>query len=197
MKKQIRKQAGNKLKSETGASILIALLVFLIAAMTGSVILTSATVSDGAVNRTVKTEQDMDVLKSAANVLIEELEKPVKLSGDGIEDYTSNNEDLTSLSELQTYLGQEVSKTGNEAKYTINTMKVTGLSDPNVNDKSNPSVKADITMDTDYCINITLTANNSHLYVTFKEGILGFADDGSVDEIGQQDAVISTSKGAE
>lgn len=199
MNKQIRKQTKNKLKSETGASILIALLVFLIAAMTGSVILTSATVSSGAVHRSTEQNKNMSLLKSASKVLIDGFEKESDINiSDNQNENSNSSTTLNSIKELQTYMAQYVYDNNEECTYDISSMKLNQNTDNN-----SQTVSATVTMDLDYSVSIDLqtkgkknNGDESHLYVRFNGDPTGSNTD--VDEtsdtlkIQQSDPIITT-----
>ncbi|MBP3876728.1 MAG: hypothetical protein J6E44_02070 [Lachnospiraceae bacterium] len=62
-----------KLKSEDGASLMLALLFFVICAMVASVILAAATAAAGRISKLEETNQDRLALESAAGVIKNEL----------------------------------------------------------------------------------------------------------------------------
>jgi len=64
-----------KLQSERGASITFALLLFLVCAVTGSLILMASTASAGRMSRTAKMDQQYYSVTSAAGLLQEAVEK--------------------------------------------------------------------------------------------------------------------------
>ena len=80
-----------KLKSEDGASLMLALLFFVICAMVASVILAAATAAGGRISKLEETSQDRLALESAAGVIKNELAgmkyiKTQKYKADGTED---------------------------------------------------------------------------------------------------------------
>ncbi len=95
-----------KLSSESGASILVALLLFLMCAMVGSVILAAATASMGREKLLDENDSENDSLKryalsSAANILIAELggnADPVQIDYPSAED-TDQEQSLQALRE--------------------------------------------------------------------------------------------------
>ncbi len=65
----------NKLRSESGASITFALLLFLVCAVLCSVILAAATAASGRVKRLPETDQRYYAVTSAAELLMDDFEK--------------------------------------------------------------------------------------------------------------------------
>ena len=197
MKKQIRKQVKRKIKSETGASILIALLVFLIAAMTGSVILTSATVSSGAVNRCLQEYQDMASLKSAASLISDELKEPVDVSTDDSQSPSPVSNDTLNkegFHALQQYMADYVNANGEACDYRITSVKLNDNADKN-------TVAGTITMDTDYTVSVDLwvvdpkdsNEKRSQLFIRFDDDpVVDDNPDDNVFQVRQSGAVITT-----
>ena len=71
----LMKQIRNKLQSERGASITFALLLFLVCAVTGSLILMASTAASGRISRTAELDGQYYSVMSAARLLQEEIEK--------------------------------------------------------------------------------------------------------------------------
>ncbi len=79
----------NKLKSNTGASISIALLLFLVCTVVGAVVLTAATASAGRVSQLAEADQRYYSVTSAAAFLQKELnDKPVTIRREEIYEST-------------------------------------------------------------------------------------------------------------
>ncbi|MCR5097189.1 MAG: hypothetical protein K6A70_10725 [Erysipelotrichaceae bacterium] len=78
-------QSVRKLKSENGASLAIALLLFLICAVVSSVVLTAGTAASGRLSKKAEMDQKYYLVNSAAELIIEELEgKAVIVESNGM-----------------------------------------------------------------------------------------------------------------
>ena len=73
--KSIRKSIKNKICSESGASITFALLLFLVCAVTGSLILVAGTAAAGRMSHTAKMDQQYYSVTSAAGLLQQLIEE--------------------------------------------------------------------------------------------------------------------------
>lgn len=65
----MNKQILKKIKSESGASLVLAILVFLICALVGSTILAAATASSGTITSAWQNDKDVYTLKSTEKIL--------------------------------------------------------------------------------------------------------------------------------
>ncbi len=75
--------AAEKIKSERGASITFALLIFLVCAVVGSIVLSAATASAGRLNKLAESDRRYYSVSSAAELIVEALDgKEVVISGD-------------------------------------------------------------------------------------------------------------------
>ena len=70
----MKKAVSEKLRSNEGASLLIALLLFLVCAIVSSVILTAGTAAAGRLSKKAELDQKYYLVNSAAEILAEELE---------------------------------------------------------------------------------------------------------------------------
>jgi len=70
----MKKAVSEKLRSSEGASLLIALLLFLVCAIVSSVILTAGTAAAGRLSKKAELDQKYYLVNSAAEILAEELE---------------------------------------------------------------------------------------------------------------------------
>ena len=74
MKKRGMRQLNRKLRSQSGASLMVALLFFLVCAIVGVIVLTAATASMGRVSAMGKDQKNKYAVQSAANVIVNELQ---------------------------------------------------------------------------------------------------------------------------
>lgn len=74
MKKSNINRFMRKLHSESGASLAVALLFFIVCAIVGSIVLTAATASMGRISAMGKDQENKYAVQSAANVLVNELQ---------------------------------------------------------------------------------------------------------------------------
>ena len=81
----MRNAVKRKLKSNEGASLMVALLFFVVCAVIGSIVLTAATVGSGRVNGIKKYNQNYYALKSATAIFDEEFSRgyQIRLSHNG------------------------------------------------------------------------------------------------------------------
>ena len=73
------KRAAEKLKSSRGASLMMALLLFLVCAVVGSAVLTAGTAASGRMAKIAESDQRYYSVNSAANLLIDLLQDPVSI----------------------------------------------------------------------------------------------------------------------
>ena len=69
MKVTMMRKLGNKMKSNSGATILFALLVFLVCAVIGSVVLSAGTAASGRFSKTAESDRRYYAVESAARLL--------------------------------------------------------------------------------------------------------------------------------
>ena len=74
------KRAAEKLKSSRGASLMMALLLFLTCAVVGSAVLTAGTAASGRMSKIAESDQRYYSVNSAANLLIDLFKDPVKIT---------------------------------------------------------------------------------------------------------------------
>lgn len=119
------RKAAEKLKSSRGASLMMALLLFLTCAVVGSAVLTAGTAASGRMAKIAESDQRYYSVNSAANLLIDLLQEPVSIrktettdpdsgtkqtvyfikSADGTEQqYSSETTEFSSLSTEIAYL---------------------------------------------------------------------------------------------
>ena len=131
MKNKIQK----KLRSQTGASITFALLLFLVCAVLCSVIITAATVAAGRISRIAETDQKFFAVSSASEFLKDMIEEAptvyvVEVGKSTLEyDYGSNPPDpetmeMDSFTEKAVYIIPSRDKVGNTV-YKYDPIKIT------------------------------------------------------------------------
>jgi len=129
-----------KLKNNDGASLALALLVFLMAALIGVSILSASMSGNGSVQSLEKHDRDMYLVESAADILSDNI---CGKSYTYVEsDKPDNRVDLSKLAETMAYV---VSNTGKECSVSDFTITINGDSDS--------EVTCDLTMNTSYQIN--------------------------------------------
>ena len=74
------RRAGEKLKSSRGASLMMALLLFLVCAVVGSAVLTAGTAASGRMSKIAESDQRYYSVNSAANLLIDLFKDPVEIT---------------------------------------------------------------------------------------------------------------------
>ena len=86
-----------KLKSEKGASSIVALLFFLVAMMVGSVVLASASANAGRASHALKDQQEYYAVESAIDLIRGEIDytKNDKVKVEIIKDFSSEKDDTT------------------------------------------------------------------------------------------------------
>jgi hypothetical protein len=148
--------AGRKLRSQSGASLVLAILVFLVCTLVGSTILAAASSSGGTLINTWQEDQQVYLLKSAAamftpgftgkNYVLKEQTKDS--SGNPVIPSSCTVDTLYVAMCAKTYVASSASQTlnfavGNTGSVTVN------------------SVKAVITMDEYYNVNADFTTEGS------------------------------------
>ena len=161
---QMRKSLSKKLKSNEGASLMVALLFFVVCAAIGSIILTAATATSGRMKGVKTDNQSYYALMSAAKVFEDEW------STGGVTLYRENGKVMTidSTNHLRTdswydpdfvssrdMLASSVYRNGETAPESQSYV----MSIPAISDLS--EVKADVTMDKNYDISVVISTLNS------------------------------------
>lgn len=85
------KRAAEKLKSSRGASLMMALLLFLVCAVVGSAVLTAGTAASGRMAKIAESDQRYYSVNSAANLLIDLFKDPVKITETVKKDASTGN----------------------------------------------------------------------------------------------------------
>lgn len=155
----IGRKTEEKLKSKSGASLVLALLVFLFCAMIGSTVLAAAMSSSGTLTTTWENDRDVYLLKSAAGLMDPSFEnKTWKASEHTIKDQQI---DLPASSTMDTLYDALCIKTYNtgSAKQSITFT----LGDTSI---STVPVTAAITMDDSYNVTVIYTKNGTARKVT-------------------------------
>lgn len=147
-----------KLQSKRGASIAIALIFFLICAVTGGIVLTSASANTGTLNHMYASNQDYLTVSSAARLLREEIDElsftATEVSVDGWSEDTdfiiSRNGSNISKAVLE-WAQHHFESSPYSAPSTTFTIEAEGLD----------AVKAELTMSASYVISIKLSLGDA------------------------------------
>jgi hypothetical protein len=170
-----------KFTSKSGLSIMLALLVFLMAALVGTTILSAATVSSGAANTVQQDEVDVRLLESGANLIKEAVcSDTYTFKNDGSDDVAPSGS--VTIDTMTKNLAILVHK-GETAKATTSfTIKVGTSGTP---------VKCTVKMDSLYNVSAKLTMTNS----THSGKVTVSA--ATVEDSGQNSSIVSWSDEAE
>lgn len=151
---------GKKLKSKSGASVALAILVFLVCALVGSTILAAATSSSGTLTTTWGADKDSYALKSAAKILKPSFEGQV---------WTADTTKLVngklpavSTADLKTLYDAMSTTTYNGAQADVNLTFTVG----NADTANGNTVKVSITMDSSYNVTAVFTKDGATRKVT-------------------------------
>ena len=184
LKMQMRKILSKKLKSNEGASLMVALLFFVICAALGSIVLTAATSASGRLTGIKKNNKDMYILKSAANMFKDGWEGVdiylYKDSGDVVMIKTETT-DFNDLINIRNELAKNIYRTGE----TVPTETLINLSLSGVEDVSD--VVGKVTMDAGYNITVSFSiknpsATNGSTVVLSYKSITGTITDSGVEK---------------
>lgn len=104
------KDIKKKLRSERGASIILALLLFLVCAVVGSIVLTAATAAAGRMSQMVKMDQRYYSVTSAAELLRDQIDG-VKVTLEG-EEITTGGDNSTTTFQVSSVKIKKTDKTG-------------------------------------------------------------------------------------
>lgn len=157
----------NRIRSNSGATILLALLFFLLCAMAGSIILSAGSAAAGRISGLKETEQSFYSVTSAAQVLREEIE------GQEFRAYTETIDGVSTGGPVYEVMPE--SKLGKVLEKAIIEIYEDKQSTADANLTISPSdaeykdilgeVKANLVMTDDYKIEITFTVNDSQKYI--------------------------------
>jgi len=151
----MNKQILKKIKSESGASLVLAILVFLICALVGSTILAAATASSGTLTTTSKNDKSTYTLISAEKLFVQSFDNKIWKAGDYSKiDSAGKIEDVPSLptmNNLYQYLCVCTYNDGSASYSLIYTL----------NDDASTNVNVAVTMDDTYSINAVFTQTDS------------------------------------
>ncbi|NCB32305.1 MAG: hypothetical protein EOM64_00235 [Erysipelotrichia bacterium] len=158
-----------KLNQSQGASLMLALLVFLICAMCGSVVLAAGTAAAGRIAGLKESDQSLYTLTSAAGAIGDEL-RTARYT------YDSDNAALTEVTPKSSimagtleYLCSMIAD-GNDSATKNVTLTAAG------SDLLSDEVNADITMDSKYSIQAVFTMNDSRTAVILTSAGVPYVD---------------------
>lgn len=146
----MNKQILKKIKSESGASLVLAILVFLICALVGSTILAAATASSGTITTSWHNEKDVYTLKSAETLFEQNFENKTWKSADETNRDTTTYKitDVPTVSTMDNLYRYLCCKTYNDGS-AVQTIEYT------LGSTSVSSTPVDITVNMDDKYNIT------------------------------------------
>lgn len=152
----MNKQILQKLKEKTGASIVLALLFFLICALVGSTVLSASSAGSGTLTNTYDYDSNVYLMKSGADLITDGFDAQFKAS-----DFEQSNGQLkvpttSNVDTLYQALCATVYNTSQSCKETLSLTLNTAMSEV---------VTAEITMNTDYDVQIVLTKENTNRVV--------------------------------
>lgn len=156
MDKSIRK----KLKSKSGASLMLALFVFLICAMVGATILAAASASSGVVTTTWTDDADVYAMKSAAALFDDTFENATEFNANNAE-YVKDNDGTIKVPTSTTL--DTLYKTLCVYEYNQNAGSISETITMTVNSKD---IQASVTMDDSYNVTAVFTMTGSTRKVT-------------------------------
>ncbi len=166
-----------KLTSENGASLLAALLFFVICAIIGGVILTSASVASGRMTGLRKSNQEYYSLTSAAKLFKDTWgtgSLMIYQRADGTIIKASNNSYGNNFAQTRDAMVEEIffNEFGEENPTAHRVYYISIPEDPGISD-----IKAEITMNSDYSTYIEFSYKNQEESVTHSFITLSFAAD--------------------
>ncbi|MCH3960580.1 MAG: hypothetical protein LKF53_00545 [Solobacterium sp.] len=157
----IGRKTEEKLKSKSGASLVLALLVFLFCAMIDSTVLAAAMSSSGTLTSTWENDRDVYLLKSAAGLMNPSFEKKIwKASEHTIKDGQIT---VPASSTMDTLYDALCIATYNNSKVPAVQSITFTLGDTSI---STAPVTAAITMDDSYNVTVIYTKNGTARKVT-------------------------------
>ena len=147
-------RCSKKLKSKSGASLVLAILVFLICALVGSTILDAASASSGTLTNTWQEDKDVYALKSAEKILEPSFEISNAWNADDYAQTSNKITEIPSSMDLTNMYKVFCIHTYNDSSYT-ETMKFTLNTTPAL------IVNAVITMDDSYNVTAVFTKDGT------------------------------------
>lgn len=153
----------NRIRSNSGATILLALLFFLLCSLAGSVILTAGSAASGRISGLQETEQSFYSVTSAAQVLKEEIE------GQEFQAYTENDgaPNYTKVPDckFKDFLIDAFKEIYEENKTVTGQVNLAIHPSSNDQEKVTKTVNAKFIMKNDYTIEITFSQEGSEKYL--------------------------------
>ena len=153
----MNKQILKKIKSESGASLVLAMLVFLVCALVGATILSAATSSAGTLTNTWQEEKDVYVLKSAEKLVADSFSTVTWKANiyENEKDDTGKITASTASTSLKDLYNVLCIKTYNNSSAVQSLTLKLGNSSTAVDD-----VNAEISMDADYNVTAVFSSAN-------------------------------------
>lgn len=155
----------NKIRSKSGATILLALLFFLLCAMAGSIVLSAGSAAAGRISGLAESEQAFYSVSSAAQVLREEIEgQEFQYTVETVDGVSTKAYPLSPGGQLHKLLVDATQKIFNdEADSYTDTLTINPSNEGNK--KIIGQVTGEFTMDADYSITIVFRMENSEKYL--------------------------------
>lgn len=155
----------NKISSKSGATILLALLFFLLCAMAGSIVLSAGSAAAGRISGLAESEQAFYSVSSAAQALREEIEgQEFQYTVETVDEVPTKTYPLSPGGQLSALLVDATQKIFNDGadSYT-DTLTINPSNEGNK--KIIGQVTGEFTMDADYSITIVFRMENSEKYL--------------------------------
>ena len=154
---QMRKLLSKKLKSNEGASLMVALLFFVVCAALGSIVLSTATVASGRMAGIKRDSQTLEVLVSTARLFEDEWNKgEAVIKKNGSSSTVVNAGEVSAFNDLRKDMMTEILNGGsaNSRQCTINI---------NIGDYSSVNVTVEMTSDYSSLLSFTIPSDDANV----------------------------------